>query len=202
MHQSTLVLILAGVAMAQTPPPPATSSTASVSGVIRDAGTGVPLPDVVVSYRSIQVTTDAQGRYMLRSLPSEQVRITAMAPSGARGFGARVTKLVSLRAGQELTGVDLLIRGHAEISGKIFDQNKEPVAGVSVRLIAREYSLGALRYVFAGVTQTDDQGENAMKKVEPGRAYLLQVQKPRYNLDPISASPANPQLRRPAVVTT
>ncbi len=196
MRQSILVLILAGVAMAQTPPP----STASVSGVIRDAGTGAPLPDVVVSYRSIQVTTDAQGRYMLRNLPPEQIRVTAMAPSGARGFGARVTKLVSLSAGQELTGIDLLMRGHAQISGKILDQNKEPVPGVSVRLIAREYALGALRYVFAGGAQTDDQGEYVMQAVEPGRAYLLQVQKGYYKLGPISESPVNPKLRRPAFV--
>jgi hypothetical protein len=165
MHRLTMALILATAAMAQTPP-----STASVSGVIRDAGTGAPMPDVVVSYRSVQVTTDAQGRYLLSNLPPEQVRITAVGPSEARGFGPRVIKLVTLGPGQELTGIDLLIRGHAEISGKILDQNKEPMPGISVRLIAREYSLGALRYVFAGSAETNDQGEYVMANVQSGRA--------------------------------
>jgi hypothetical protein len=113
-----------------------------------------------------------------------------------------MTKLVTLSAGLELTGVDFLIRGNAEISGKILDQNKEPVPGLSVRLIAREYSLGALRYVFASAAQTDDQGEYVMKRIEPGRAYLLLAQKAYHKLDPISESPANRKLRRPAVVPT
>jgi len=199
MQRFTLALILAAAAMAQTPPQ---TPTASVSGLIRDAGTGAPMPDVVVSYRSQDVTTDAEGRYTLRNVPAGPVRVTAMGPAEARGFGARATRLVTLSAGQELTGVDLLLRGHAQLSGKILDQNKEPMAGVSVRLIAREYSLGALRYVFARTTQTDDQGEYVMNYVEPGRAYLLQIQKGSRNLDAISESPVNPKLRRPAVVPT
>jgi hypothetical protein len=207
MHQPTLALILAAAAMAQTPPPSTTSQaappTASVSGTIRDAGTGAPMPDVVVSYpRSPEVTTDAQGRYTLRNVPAGQVRITAVGAAKARGFGPRATKLVTLIAGQELTGIDMLIRGYGEISGKILDQNKEPVPGVSVRLIAREYSLGTLRYVFAGAAQTDDQGEYVMNSVQSGRAYLLQVHKAYSKLDPISESPANPKLRKPAVVPT
>jgi hypothetical protein len=194
-----LGLILVIRAIGQTPPSP---PTASVSGVIRDASTGAPMPDVVVSYRSVQATTDAQGRYVLRNLPPEQVRITAVGPSEVRGFGPRVNRLVTLSPGQELTGIDLLIRGHGQISGKIVDQNKEPVPGVSVRLIAREYSLGTLRYVFAGGAQTNDLGEYVLNNVQSGRAYLLQVQRGYFKLGPISESPANPKLRKPAVVPT
>src|SRR5260370_4354148 len=94
------------------------------------------------------------------------------------------------------------MHGNAEISGKILDQNKEPVPGLSVLLIAREYSLGALRYVFASAAQTDDQGEYTMKRIEPGRVYLLLAQKAYHKLDPISESPVNPKLRKPAVVPT
>src|SRR5258708_26658302 len=202
MHQSTLVLILAGVAMAQTPQPTSSQPTASVSGTVRDAGTGAPLPDISVFYRSIEVTTDEQGHYTLRNLTIGQIRLTAMGKARTRGFGSLVIKLVTLSAGQELTGIDLLMRGYAEISGRILDQNKEPVPGISVRLIAREYSLGALRYVFAGGAQTDDQGEYVMQAVEPGRAYLLEAQKAYYKLDPISEAPAHPKLRTPAVVPT
>jgi hypothetical protein len=202
MHQSTLVLVLFGAAMAQTPQLTSSQPTASVSGTVRDAGTGAPLPDISVFYRSVEVTTDDQGRYTLRNLPIGQVRLTAMGKSRARGIGSLVTKLVTLTAGQELAGIDLLIRGYAEISGKILDQNKEPVPGLSVRLIAREYSLGTLRYVFAGGAETDDLGEYVMQAVEPGRAYLIEAQKGYYKLGPISESPVNPKLRKPAVVPT
>jgi len=199
MRKYILGLILVVGAMAQTPPPP---PTASVSGVIRDGGTGAPMPDVVVSYKSVQATTDAQGRYVLPNLPPEQVRITAVGPSEVRGFGPRVSKLVTLSPGQELAGIDLLIRGNGQISGKIIDQNDEPVPGVSVRLIAREYSLGTLRYVFAGSAQTNDLGEYVLSNVQSGRAYLLQVQRGYFKLGPISEAPANPKLRKRAVVPT
>src|SRR5260370_8111305 len=117
---------------------------------------------------------------MWRNLPPEQIRVTAMAPSGARGFGARVTKLVSLSAGQELTGIDLLMRGHAQISGKILDENKEPVPGVSARLIARDYALGALRYVFAGGAQADDQGKHNIRTARSDLPYILPVHTPHH----------------------
>src|SRR5260221_10350160 len=109
MHQSTLVLVLAAAAMAQTPLPPSSQPTASVSGTVRDAGTGAPLPDISVFYRSIEVITDDQGRYKLQNLPIGQVRLTAMGKSRRRGVGSLVTKLVTLSAGQELAGIDLLI---------------------------------------------------------------------------------------------
>ncbi len=202
MQQFTLALILAVAAMAQTSTSQTSPATASVSGLVRDAGTGAPMPDIVVSYRSQEATTDAEGRYTLRNLPAGPVRITAIGPAKARGFGPRASKLVTVSAGQELGGIDLLIRGFAEISGRIVDQNKEPMADVSVRLIAREYSLGALRYVYAGAAQTNDQGEYVMNNVESGRAYLLEVHKGYQSINAISESPANPKLRRPAVVPT
>ena len=63
------------------------------------------------------------------------------------------------------------------ISGRVLDQNKEPVVGVSVSLVAREYSYGALRLVFGGQGGTDDQGEYVIERVQPGRAYALMAQK-------------------------
>src|SRR5713226_7564468 len=100
MHRFTLSLILTITAMAQTPPAP---PTASVSGVVRDASTGALLPDVAVSAsktasKTVEAATDDQGRYTLRDLPAGQVRITAVGPSETRGFGPRMTKLVTLSA--------------------------------------------------------------------------------------------------------
>jgi hypothetical protein len=76
------------------------------------------------------------------------------------------------------------------------------VPGLSVFLIAREYTLGAMRYVFANGARTDDQGQYDLKSVPTGRAYLLLAQKRDQQLPAISESPAKLELRRPAVVPT
>jgi hypothetical protein len=91
---------------------------------------------------------------------------------------------------------------NAEISGKVIDQNKEPVPDIDVFLVAREYTLGTLRYVFAGGARTDDQGEYLMNNVGTGRAYLLVAQKRPRQLSALSPEPANPRLRKPAFLPT
>jgi hypothetical protein len=89
-----------------------------------------------------------------------------------------------------------------QISGKVVDQNKEPVVGISVFLVAREYFHGALRAVFAGAGYTDDQGEYRLQRVQPGRAYTVMASRKYRPLPAISDSPLEPELRLPAVVPT
>ena len=104
--------------------------------------------------------------------------------------------------GQELTGVDFGMVIQGRISGKVVDQNREPVVGIAVFLVAREYSHGALRAVFAGAGNTDDQGEYRLQRVQPGRAYTVLATRARRGLPAISDSPLDPELRLPAVVPT
>ena len=123
MQRSILWLILAVPAMAQAPQ--AAPPTASVSGVVRDAGTGAPLPEVEVSAnrpgaKPVDTTTDSQGHYTLRDLPAGKFRIVAVGPSDNHFDGPRVTKVVTLSPGLELTGIDILIRGN-ERPGRIPD---------------------------------------------------------------------------------
>ncbi len=201
MHRLFLHAILAVVSAAAQP-------TGTISGVVRDAGTGTSLAGATVyanrNANGPETTTDTQGRFAFRGLEAGQHRITAYAPSErGPGFGAYATKRVTLASGQELTSIDFLLRGHGEISGRILDAKKEPVPDVWVFLIAREYSLGALRYVFASAETSDDQGNYFLKRgVESGRAYLVMAAKRTIKLSAISEAPANPKLRKPAVVPT
>ena len=102
--------LLALMAAPQTPPPP----NASVSGVVRDAGTGKPLRDYTVftqvgvtwvgstvimpaTARDVKSTTDENGRYTLADLPPGPYRIQ-LRPNG----GERQVTL----AGHDLEGID------------------------------------------------------------------------------------------------
>ena len=183
-------------------PPPARGS---VAGAILDADSGRPLPDFEVSVNGSHVTTGVDGRYLLHDIQPGQVRISVAGPPSdgfPRGFGGSAARMVTLGAGQDLSAVDFRVRQMGSISGKVVDQNKEPVPGVSVILIAREYSWGTLRYVFANAATTDDQGEYTMQRVSAGRAYLILAKRAFRRLEPISDAPVDRALRRPAVIPT
>ena len=179
----------------------AAAQTGSIGGVVYDAGTGKPMADVNVfaSPGAIRTTTDGHGHYALRDLNPGQYTIHANA---GQGFGAHGSKAIALNAGQDIETADFHLIRQGEISGKVLDENKDPVTGIAVSLVAREYALGTLRYVFASGATTDDQGEYRLQRVEPGRAYLVMAGKERRQLDAISNVPVNPKLRKPALIPT
>jgi hypothetical protein len=151
------------------------------------------------SLLDIRANTDGHGHYALRDLNPGQYTIRA---SAGEGTGGHASKEIALNAGQSVDSADFHLRGQGEISGKVLDQNKDPLPGIAVFLVAREYSLGELRYVFASMADTDDQGEYHLRRAEPGRAYLIMAGKARHQLEAISDIPVNPKSRKPAFIPT
>ncbi len=178
--------VLAAAAFAQTS---TIEQTGSISGVVRDAATGKPIPEAFISDQRAFVKTDSEGRYTLKGLAAGRHELRVMPP-------AQASRALTLSAGQELTGVDFRLSLGGQISGRILDKNKEPVLDATVFLVAREYSLGALRYIFVGSAKTNDQGAYTLKNVKPGRAFLVWLRPPRGKLPAISDAPADPKLRR------
>ncbi len=187
---------------AQAPPP------GSISGTVTAVGTGAPMAGVEINIhrgpQPVRAVTDTQGHFALRGLEPGRYRISASAqtPDGMVGFGASAVRLVDLRAGQDIAGFDFHMVFPGQISGRVTDQNKEPVPGIAVFLVVREYVVGALRSVFTGVAITDDRGEYRLGQVLAGRSYVVLARKGWGKLDAISDAPADPKLRRPAVVPT
>jgi hypothetical protein len=189
-------LFAAGIAAAQDTPQPA-----SISGQLINVATGQPIPGADVSYwvgsKEVDTKTDDSGRYKFTGLTPGSGHIMAEAPMPSMpGFGAFARRYLTLSPGQDLTGIDVRIRPYGEISGKVLDENKEPIPGMSVYLLAREYSSGSLRYIYASGAVADDEGAYSMKRVEPGRGYLLVAQNPFAKLDAISNSPDDPRMRK------
>ena len=201
--RALLILLMAGMCAAQAPP-----AKGSISGVSIDIYTGVPVPNAEITAsipptRPVNVTSDAQGRFTLQNIDPGQVGLSARAaPVQGAGFGILTRKIVTLLAGQNLTGIEIGVRTSAQVSGTVRDQNDEPVPGVSVYLVAREYQLGELRYVFASANNTDDQGRYVLQRAEPGRAYLILALRPLSASTPVSDAPLDPRLRRPTVSPT
>jgi hypothetical protein len=210
-HRYVVIYLLAvAIGFSQTQPPASQDAgkLGSISGTVHDAATGAPIPDAEVfvngeSSRGGKTQTDAQGHYTFRDLKPGAYRVSARTQAaGAHGPHPYATRPVTLGAGQELTSIDFRFEAFGKLSGKVVDDNGEPVAGISVLLVAREYSLGAVRYVFAAMANTDDRGVYSLASVPPGRAYLLYAWKITHQVRPVSDAPADVALRKRVATPT
>jgi hypothetical protein len=216
MRRSLLLFCTAALALAQSPSAPG-APNASISGVVVDSVNGKPLAGYNVSI-DVNVTwvgntvlqssrskervsvTDEQGRYRLDDLPPGPYRIDARNAKG--GFGMfDVTRHIQL-AGQDIEHVDFKIQLPGSLAGTVFDENHEPVVGVRVFLVSREYYSGVLGYFLKEMAFTDDRGQYRLNRVEAGRSYLAMVDGAEIRLPAWSNAPLNPLLRRRAIVPT
>ncbi len=193
-----LALFAAAAALAQSPP------EASISGTVRDAGTGSPVAKAPIGLVA-QVTerpveprqtavTDADGRYTFTGLVPGQYQIRA----GGGGFVGDA-KTVRVSEAERATGVDFRLLRYGTISGTV-TEGREPAPGVSVCLVDRIYSFGALRNVLAACRPANANGGfevNAM----PGRGVLLMARKTVAASDAQSAL-AEEIAERPPVTAT
>jgi protocatechuate 3,4-dioxygenase beta subunit len=198
-----VLLLAASLAMAQTDGnnrPANNPPTASVSGMVRDKVSKQPLANYIVSTSgNRQITTDASGKYTLTNLPPGRYGIEAQ---GAERFLPQVKRMVAV-AGQDLESIDLDVPMDGIISGRVLDENREPVPGAWVHLISHEYYLGTAGYFYTSVLgHADDQGQYLLAQVPAGRPYLLLASQAATSIPAHSAAPLNPKFRKPATVRT
>jgi hypothetical protein len=202
--------LAAGALMAQS-----TATNSAVSGVVKDRATGQPLANYTVS-TSINVTyvgdtviqtratkdvtsiTDSSGRYKLLDLPTGEHRIEAR---DAQRFGSSLTRHITT-GGVDIEGVDFLVKLDGTIKGKVVDENKEPVPGMTISLVSREYYLGNVGYYVRGHGRTNDLGEYTLERVAAGHPYLILAEKREQRLPAFSEAPLDPKLRKRVPVRT
>ncbi len=199
-----LMLLATAVGFAQTPP-----VNVSISGMVKDANSGKPLANYLVSTdvnatwvdntilmspstKRVQAMTDDTGRYKLNDLPPGPYRVHASDP---QSFGHDVVRSVAL-PGNDIDGIDFSFIPEGSITGRVVDDNREPVPGMTVFLVAREYYLGTLGYFLKLTALTNDRGEYKLENVPSGRPYLILVEKRERKLDARSETPLNPRLRK------
>jgi Carboxypeptidase regulatory-like domain len=204
------ICLALAAARAQSPADPdAPKQPAFISGTVMQSD-GSPMRDVQVAVplgagKSISVMTDAGGRYSLKDIPPGQQRVLAAGPDREgriAGFGPNGMRQVTLRPGEDLRGFDFRLVVRGRIAGKVVDQNNEPVPGLRVVAVTREYHAGALRAVMTSGATTDDLGEYVLDRVEPGRAYAVMADHGGNRISAYSDAPLDPALRRPAVART
>ena len=163
--------------------------------IVKDAAGGDPVNDVsvnVAGVRGISAPTDEYGRYRFPNLPAGAYRITAA--NGLRSVSQ--IQRTTLLCDQPETSLEFRFPAPSSIAGRVLDEKGQPVPGISVRLVRREYQRGALEYVAMTAVTTGSQGEYTIPGyIQPGRAYLVLAGNFAGVDGPISTLPSEPELR-------
>jgi hypothetical protein len=159
-----------------------------VAGAVRAKSTGAPISKATVSLaridrrgggnRGVNTTTSADGQFTFTGIEPGQYRLTVerngyvtqQYGGRAGSFGSGTT--LTLAKSESLKGLDIRLVPHAVITGRVFDEDGEPLARVSVQLMRYVYREQGKALMPAGGGQTNDLGEFRMFGISAGRYFL------------------------------
>jgi protocatechuate 3,4-dioxygenase beta subunit len=160
----------------------------SVSGQVLNAATGEPVRKaaVILSGTSqsgtsrpsrFSTTTDAAGRFTMTNLDAGTYHLSAEHAGFVSGeYGAHAPgwpgAALTLAAGQTMQDVAIRLTPQAVISGRVLDEDGDPVRGVVVRVARFSYTTGHRQVMPVGGSNTNDLGEYRIPDLSPGKYYV------------------------------
>jgi len=162
--------------------PPATP-TGRITGRVVAADTGRPLKRARVLVSAAELPggraalTDDSGIFDVAELPAGRYTVN-VSKTGfvALSYGQRrplqAGTPLQLGDGQQLKGVDFQLPRGSVVAGRVFDEDGEPMPGISVAVMRYQYLQGDRRLVQAGNAQTDDKGQYRVWGLMPGDYYV------------------------------
>ena len=175
------VLLLAGA-------PQNAPGKGTIQGIVVKAGSGQPLRGARISFRRVDgnpgafgnsktpVTTDATGRFLVTGVDPGQYRVSAERDGYVRQeFGQRTPagggSVISVSAGQRLE-LQFQMLPAAVISGRVADEQGEPVAQLTVQAWTYKYAEGKRSLDQVAKGQTNDIGEYRLFWLPPGEYFV------------------------------
>jgi protocatechuate 3,4-dioxygenase beta subunit len=186
MRRLTIALALATVAALAAAD--VASAQGSIGGRVVNSVTGAPVRRAEVSIlldgrTDLRGTapTDADGRFVCRSLPAGRYRLGAHKNGYApMDYGAThpfmAGHVVVLAAGEQKTGIDIPLPQLAVMTGTVMDVDGEPAPRVGVQALRHEFQRGKAVWTQAGWANTDSEGRYRLFHLMPGK-YLLTAKK-------------------------
>src|SRR5260370_6300896 len=170
-------------------------SGGTISGTVTNSISGEPVRKADVSLQSLMqeqlitrpgnlgahanevVTTNASGGFQFTGVPPGKYMVVAQR-SGFVNMGARrpMNTLITITAGQEVTGIAVKITPHAVIAGRILDEDGDPMAFCSVQAMGMRSLRGKRQLVPMGGGPTNDLGEYRISGLVPGKYYVSAIQ--------------------------
>jgi len=158
---------------------------ATVSGKVTSAQTGEPIAHAQVWIEpdglpdeARHALTDAEGNYEIRDLNPGDYGIRCVKAGYIQGqatpdhrWPTRSTP-ITLAEKQIVKDADCKLSRGGSISGSVTDQDGEPLSGVEVQLMIRNYQHGRAELEREEEMQTDDHGNYRFYDLPKGRYYI------------------------------
>jgi protocatechuate 3,4-dioxygenase beta subunit len=192
MRLALIVCLLStGQIFAQTAGTPSSGDKARIEGQIITI-TGEPLKKAAVRLQGNSTATagsvgtsmptaytaqsDAAGNFVIEDVEPGRYTLSADRPGYVRGvYGPRAnaTTPLVLTAGQKMTGLSIKLTPEGSISGKITDEDGDPVGRAQVTIHQSRYQNGHRYLMMAGsAANTDKDGTFQISGLAAGRYYL------------------------------
>jgi protocatechuate 3,4-dioxygenase beta subunit len=164
---------------------PFTGKPARIEGLVVSM-TGEPLKKTQLNLRRAQgrdpgfaASTDDSGRFSIADVEPGTYYLSAQRSGyvpqqyGARRGSRAGTPLVITEA-QEMKGLTVKLTPQAVITGKVLDEDGDPVAQANVQAMMQRYNRGKKQLVPAASAQVNDLGEYRISGLAPGK-YMIAV---------------------------
>lgn len=159
---------------------------AAIEGRVLRAGTDEPLKKASVSLRtadgerrSFTTSSDASGRFIFKDVEAGKYRLWVQRNGYVyQAYGQRSTEpfsggtTLTIVSGQRLTGIDFRLIPSAVITGRVTDEDGEPLTNCSVQLMRFAYHEGKRDLVPRGYGRSNDLGEYRIYNLAPGQYYV------------------------------
>ncbi|MBI1787988.1 MAG: carboxypeptidase regulatory-like domain-containing protein [Acidobacteria bacterium] len=161
----------------------------ALEGQVLNSVTGEPIRKAALTLRPVEFRgsepqastgTDAGGTFAMKGIEPGKYRLWVERNGfvrqeyGARSSGRPGTTL-TLEKGQKLKGLVFKLVPHSVITGRIVDEEGEPVANVAVQVMRTGFLQGRRQLMPMGGAQTNDLGEYRIYGIAPGKYYLSAV---------------------------
>jgi hypothetical protein len=178
----SFIAVLGGL-FVQSPP----SSIALLEGTVVNRVTGAPLKHAHVIYikagagselpSPISTDTDGDGHFAIQ-LESGNYRLWVEKAGFARQvYGSRTPEgsgtVVSLFPGQRLRDLLIKVVPLGAISGRVLDEEGDPLQGVGIQVLRFSYATGKRQLIPVGGAVSNDRGEYRVYALPAGRYFLL-----------------------------
>jgi hypothetical protein len=166
---------------------PAQDDRAAIEGQVLNGVTGEPLKKAALTLQIVGsrgqptvTVTDAAGQFAMKDIDPGRYALSAERNGFVRQqYGShgpiRPGTTLTLGAGQRMRDLVIKLMPQAVITGRILDEDNEPVAGVTVQPLRYAYMQGKRQLVPASSEQSNDLGEYRIHGLPAGKYYVTAI---------------------------